>query len=261
MSPFKPAHANDLRGDWVGDLTDSDIEAVKAAFRTNFGKRPPTIGVVGVSGTGKSSAINAMFKTTLETSHTHACTKEFRATDVRMKALKGPVKDEPVSLAVVDAPGLGEDVQMDAHYVEQYHRWLPDCDVVLWIMAARNRAVSLDQRYLGEFCTFHERIVFAVNQVDLVHPMDWNMAINLPSVEMERNINDIVQHRRQKIAEVIGGSPDIVAFSASKGYNLEMLFHRVLSSAPPTRRFVFDLLKGFSYRDFIPAEARAVAER
>jgi uncharacterized protein len=260
MSPFKPTQPDELGDDVSRRLTFRDREAVTHAFHTDFVRRPPTIGVIGVSGTGKSSAINAMFKTSLEISHTRACTREFRATGLALKALKGPVAGAPVRLVVVDAPGLGEDIRMDPIYVEHYHRWLPRCDVVLWVMAARSRAVSLDQQYLEQLGGFHDRIVFAINQVDIVHPMDWNTNLNLPSVDMERNIEDIAHCRMQKIGEVVGQAPDMVAFSASKGYNLETLFHRLISAAPPTRRFVFDLLKNFSYRDFVPAEARGLVE-
>lgn len=235
-------------------LTEHEIQLVKDAFRSDFGRRPPTIGVIGVSGTGKSSTINAMFKTTLKVGHTRACTKEFLATDMEMKILKGPAKDEPVNLVVVDAPGLGEDISKDPSYLEQYQERLPDCDIILWIMAARNRAVSLDQQYLRQLGRFHERMVFAVNQVDIVHPMDWSESTNLPSMEMEDNILDIVRDRAQKIGEIIGRKPLVTPFSAARGYNLEALFHALIASAPETRKFVFDLLKDFSYEDFVPVE-------
>ncbi|MFI6392552.1 GTPase family protein [Nonomuraea sp. NPDC050540] len=238
----------------IEGLTEDDIRLVQGAFRSDFGRRPPTIGVIGVSGTGKSSTINAMFKTALKVGHTRACTKEFMATDLAMKVLKGPARDEPVNLVVVDAPGLGEDVSRDPSYLEQYQERLPGCDIILWIMAARNRAVSLDQQYLRQFWRFHDRMVFAVNQVDIVHPMDWRRSTNLPSVEMEENILDIVRDREQKIGEVIGRRPLVIPFSAARGYNLEALFHALVGSAPEARKFVFDLLKDFSYEEFVPVE-------
>ena len=252
LRPKQPSRENDD----IGGLTPEDIQAVREAIQGDFGKRPPTIGVIGVSGTGKSSAINVMFKTGLAISHTRACTKEFRAIEMGMKVLKGPAKNDPISLVVVDAPGLGEDVRRDPEYIEQYLQRLPECDVILWLMAARNRAASLDQQYLQQLVRFHDRIVFGLNQVDLVHPMDWNDNINLPSVEMEANIADIVQDRSEKIADVVGRVPDLVPFSVSKGFNLEMLFNRLITSAPEDRKFVFDLLKNFSYKDFVPAEVR-----
>jgi predicted GTPase len=253
MSIFRPKQP-DQDNDDIGGLTDEDVLAVREAMRDNFGRRPPTIGVIGVSGTGKSSAINAMFKTTLEISHTRACTKEFRAIDMGMKILKGPAKDDPISLVVIDAPGLGEDIRMDPVYIAKYLQRLPECDVILWLMAARNRAASLDQQYLQKLTQFHDRIVFGLNQIDIVHPMDWNDSINLPSVEMESNIADIVKDRSEKIANVIGRVPDLVPFSVTRGFNLEMLFNRLITSAPEDRKFVFDLLKNFSYKDFVPAE-------
>jgi predicted GTPase len=253
MSIFRPKQP-DQDNDDIGGLTDEDVLAVREAMRDNFGRRPPTIGVIGVSGTGKSSAINAMFKTTLEISHTRACTKEFRAIDMGMKILKGPAKEDPISLVVIDAPGLGEDIRMDPVYIAKYLQRLPECDVILWLMAARNRAASLDQQYLQKLTQFHDRIVFGLNQIDIVHPMDWNDSINLPSVEMESNIADIVKDRSEKIANVIGRVPDLVPFSVTRGFNLEMLFNRLITSAPEDRKFVFDLLKNFSYKDFVPAE-------
>jgi uncharacterized protein len=236
--------------------TGGDIGAVRAVLRTNLRQHPPAIGVVGVSGVGKSSVINAMFKTELAVGHSRAQTRHFQATTMTMRALRGPARDEPISLVIVDAPGLGEDHRLDSSYLHAYERRLPGCDVILWMMAARNRATSLDQRYLALLGAFHPRIVFAVNQVDLVHPMDWNATINLPSPAMERYIDDMIHDRIEKIGEVLGRRPDIVPVSASKGYNLEKLFGRLVASAPPDRRFVFDALKNFSYRDFVPTEAR-----
>lgn len=253
MSIFRPKQP-DPDSDGTDALTDEDIRAVREAMQDTFNRKPPTIGVIGVSGTGKSSVINAMFKTTLEISHTRACTKEFRAIDMGMKILKGPAKDDPISLVVIDAPGLGEDVRIDPTYIAQYLQHLPECDVILWLMAARNRAASLDQQYLQQLTQFHDRIVFGLNQIDIVHPMDWNNSINLPSVEMEENIGEIVKDRSKKIADIVGRDPDLVPFSVAKGFNLEMLFNRLITSAPDDRKFVFDLLKNFSYKDFVPAE-------
>jgi hypothetical protein len=78
---------------------------------------------------------------------------------------------------------------------------------------------------------------------------------------MEANIADIVQDRSGKIADVVGRMPDLVPFSVSKGFNLEMLFNRLITSAPDDRKFVFDLLKNFSYKDFIPADVRHLIQQ
>lgn len=91
--------------------------------------------------------------------------------------------------------------------------------------------------------------------------MDWNDSINLPSEEMEANIAEIIQDRSEKIADIVGRVPDLVPFSATRGFNLEMLFNRLITSAPEDRKFVFDLLKNFSYKDFIPAEVQQLIQQ
>ena len=80
--------------------------------------KPPKIGLVGISGVGKSSTINTMFKTRLPISHTVACTKEFRDVPLAVHATQGELSGATLQLLVCDAPGLGEDVKKDAEYLE-----------------------------------------------------------------------------------------------------------------------------------------------
>src|SRR5580658_6017706 len=47
---------------------------------------------------------------------------------------------------------------------------------------------------------------------------------------METNIADIVKGRAKKIADVIGRVPDLVPFPVARGFNLEMLFNRLITS-------------------------------
>lgn len=236
----------------MSNLSDDDIRKMREAMGITLRKAPPTIGLIGVSGVGKSSTINAMFKTSLAISHTVACTKEFKATDMTLQMAKGEMSGNKVSLQVIDAPGLGEDISLDPKYIGMYHKYLPDCDVILWVLSARNRAMALDQKYLGEFKEFHKKMIFGINQVDLVHPMNWNHKINLPSVEMENYINEITGDRAKKLQAVTKSEVKIVPYSASYGFNLEKLFKILIQTLPEKRRWIFDGLKNFSYRDFIP---------
>lgn len=235
------------------ELSKDDAERIKALL---LEETPPTIGLIGVSGVGKSSTINAMFKTSLLVSHTVAGTKEFDTQKISLDFRNKASLDAKLDLQVIDAPGLGEDVALDPKYLDMYREHLPKCDVILWVLSARNRAVALDQGYLKELHEFHDKIVFGINQTDIVHPMNWSKTSPIPSIEMEKNIEEITKDRIEKLSSVLPGKEiKIMAYSASYGWNLEQLFQMLINTIPTDRKWLFGGLKNFSYKDFLPSEA------
>ncbi|MEV6695375.1 GTPase [Micromonospora sp. NPDC051196] len=237
------------------------LRTIADAIRQELDDRWPTIGLIGVSGVGKSSTINSLFKTDLPTSSTTACTKEFRDTDLKVEFTSPSAKQgfEPlaggpadVRLRVVDAPGLGEDVRRDKQYLDLYREHLPRCDVVLWVSSARNRAVSLDQMYLEQLPEIHDRLVFGVNQIDLIEPLDWRSGYGIPSLEQERRMKEILADRSERFAHIIGREPTMIGYSSKHGYHLERLFAAIIDSCPPERKWIFLGLKNFSHEDFVP---------
>jgi uncharacterized protein len=227
-----------------------NMQKVMEVISETIREHPPTIGLVGVSGVGKSSTINAMFKTDLPTSDTVACTKEFQSTDVSLEMLDGQYKSNPVLLRVYDAPGLGEDIGKDSEYLDMYENFLPECDIILWVMAARQRAISLDQYYLQKLKIFHEKMVFGINQTDLIEPINWIESVNLPSKAQEKNAEIIRSDRAEKIRSITGIEPRIVSFSAKRGYHLQLLFNTILESCPRERAWIYHGLKNFDPNQF-----------
>jgi uncharacterized protein len=225
-------------------------------------ERPPAFGLVGVSGVGKSSTVNALFRTELPTSDTVACTKEFRDVPLDVAFSSPGAARRRVALTVIDAPGLGEDLARDPGYLRMYEENLDRCDVVLWVMSARNRAVALDQMYLRKLSRFHDRMVLAISQADLVEPLDWVEKYNIPSSQQEKNIRAIEADRVEKIRAEIGRSLPVVSYSAHRGYQLEKLFTTILRSCPKDRQWIYGGLKNFSYKDFISSDrTKKITER
>lgn len=226
-------------------LTDEDKKKLSRLIHD----KPPKIGLVGVSGVGKSSTINAMFKTCLPISHTKACTTEFREVPLELTFNQGPAVGQNINLVVCDAPGLGEDIRKDPEYIDMYRNNLPSCDIILWIMSARNRAVALDQIYLNDFMDLSERIVFGLNQVDLVEPMNWNSSLPIPSEDQLKHIVEIVSDRQKRLSDTIGRNIDIIPYSNYRRYNLEVLFAKLLHSCSGNRSWIFGGLKNFNFED------------
>ncbi|MQY31310.1 hypothetical protein NRB56_69190 [Nocardia sp. RB56] len=155
-----------------------------------------------------------------------------------------------VRLRVLDAPGLGENPRSDETYLRSYREHLPGCDAILWVLAARSRAMALDQHYLTELADFRERMVFGVNQVDAVEPAEWRRASNRPSPRQESNIGEILADRTVRLTDIVGPDPTVIGYSSRHGYRLDQLFQALLTVCPSRRQWMFAGLKNFSHRDF-----------
>lgn len=231
----------------------SALGLIVKGIEQEFATRPPTIGVIGLSGVGKTTTINAMFGTSRHTSATVRGTSRFNAADIEF--VSDRVADAKVKCAFrfYDAVGLGEDKKLDGNYLKRYREHLPKCDVAVWVLAARNRALALDQQYLESIAKYlpNLNMVIAVNQVDLVDPVDWSERLNMPSPSQAAAIQEIAADRREKLKSYVKGDCPVVAYSAARYYNLQALFATCLKAAPPERRWMFELIKSFSTHDWL----------
>lgn len=235
------------------DTEEPSHDSLIATIAAEYQEKPPTIGVIGLSGVGKSSTINAMFSTKLKVSATVRGTNRFSSHRFDLEGKKVMKKGIPGVLQVTDAPGLGEDIGKDKTYLKAYRKHLPKCDVALWIVSARNRALALDQMYFKELRKTKSlpKVVIGINQVDLIDPLDWDQEYNIPSAKQEQHLAEIVADRKEKLGQFIEQDIPVIGYSAVNYYNLQALFTACVEAVDGDRRWMFSLLKSFSIADWV----------
>lgn len=190
------------------------LEALIAKERAS----PPKVAIIGKAGVGKTTTINNLFNASWKTSHTVAGTKNAQMEEFD---LAGGGR-----LAVVDMPGLGEDVDQDAEYEKIYRTELPSADIVIWVMQANAKDMAEDQRILSGLIAdtmkgLEGRIVVALNQVDKIGPGEWNEKLNYPTPLQAESIERRCADIATKLARVTPVSrANIVHYSALRRYRL-----------------------------------------
>jgi small GTP-binding protein len=201
---------------------------------------PPRIAVIGETGVGKSSTLNALFNAGQSVGHALAETQIETELTLRLETLQG----EHGEIIVYDMPGLGESIAAHDRHLQTYDRVLKDVDVGLWILDAQDRAIESVQNYLRDEISdinkaMVDRMVFALNKIDLVHPNDWVDAANMPSKAQEGNIALRIADVQSKVSEAVPTwRGRVVGYSAARRYNLPQLFASMLEGVGMSRKWV-----------------------
>lgn len=182
----------------------------------------PVIGIMGKTGSGKSSLCNALFQQPVCLTHDlTACTRE-------PQRLELTVGERGMTL--VDLPGVGETPEYDEEYQSLYRSLLNELDLIIWVLRADDRARTTDidtYRALIEYGAEPSRFLFVLTQADRVPPSPAT-SMPLPSPEQVLSLAILSS---QAAAQFTPSFP-IMAVSSHTGYNLPALVELMVHALP-----------------------------
>ena len=185
----------------------------------------PTIGLMGKTGAGKSSLINALFQSTLSpVSDVSGCTRQARRFNMTMSEH---------TLTFVDLPGVGESLQRDRKYYQLYRNLLSELDFIIWVLKADDRAWSSDEqcyRFLTKECGYPpNQFLFVLNQADKIEPCrQWNEHNHQPSSEQVANL----KLKQQAVITAFKPHHPVQITSAVEGFQLTELAEQLIQTLP-----------------------------
>ncbi|EFN4975876.1 GTPase family protein [Escherichia coli] len=182
----------------------------------------PVIGIMGKTGTGKSSLCNALFQGAVTpVSNVDSCTRD---------VLRFRLRNGDHSLMIIDLPGVGESEQRDEEYTALYRRILPELDLVLWVIKADDRALSVDEHFYRKvMLAYQHRVLFVVNQADKAEPChQWNTTSNTPSHGQQSTI----EAKRSAVQQLFLPHHPVCVVSARTDWGLDAVVEKMMRSLP-----------------------------
>lgn len=182
----------------------------------------PVIGIMGKTGAGKSSLCNALFLGEVTpVSNVDSCTRD---------VLRFRLRNADHSLMIIDLPGVGESDQRDKEYAALYRRILPELDLVLWVIKADDRALSVDEHFYRKvMLAYQHRVLFVVNQADKAEPChQWNTTSNTPSHSQQSTI----EAKRSAVQQLFLPHYPVCVVSARTGWGLDVMVETMMRSLP-----------------------------
>ena len=203
-------------------------ERVRNNFLSQFNaliNYSPTIGLMGKTGAGKSSLINALFQSPLSSvSDVSGCTRQAQRFTMKMGSH---------AMTFIDLPGVGESLERDREYHQLYRHLLPELDLIIWVLKADDRAWSADEqcyRFLTEQCGYApSRFLFVLNQADKIEPCrEWNEQYHCPSPKQADNL------RQKQVAVMAAFNPShpVISVSSTEQYQFSLLAEQLMTALP-----------------------------
>lgn len=216
------------------------IDEIRSIISARDLHRPLDVALVGATGVGKSSAINALFGSEVakvgngvdpETMNT----AEYSVSDI---------------FRIHDSAGFGDGLEADKVHARNLSKLLLKTfsnnvygyiDLSLVILDGASRDLGTSYQLLEQIvlkCMNPKRIIVAINQADMaMSGRNWDKERNQPNDLLKKFLDEKALSVKARIKEAT--NLDIktpVYFSALKKYNLDKVMDAIISQMPNSRR-------------------------
>ena len=134
------------------------------------------------------------------------------------------------SLVIVDLPGVGENGWRDHEYRALYRRMLPELDLVLWVIKADDRALTVDEQFWhGVMQPYRQKVLFVINQADKIEPChEWDTLTSKPSPHQLENL----KAKQAAIMAMFKLHHPVCVVSARTGWGIEEMVAAMMRCLP-----------------------------
>lgn len=198
--------------------------------------------LVGPTGVGKSSTINALFDAEIA--------KVGYSTDPETKSIQ---RFDLGNIVLWDSPGLGDNPENDRLYAMQIANALQDknsdgaflIDEVIVLIDGSNRDMKTSYEIIEKVVTPYvgepQRILIAINQCDIAikdpSGIHWSPETG-PDSTLQSFLDQKIISVQQRILDSTGIYTQPIYYSALYHYNISKLLVSILQKLPETKRFL-----------------------